>query len=153
MKDKIKELLIGDLNMNYLMTRNNNGLTDFDTFFDDMFGNWGVRNSTIPSVDVLEDKNAYYVEAELAGYKEEDVKIDVENHVLHLASEKKSEANNNKKYILRERGYVKFDRSFSLPENVDESKIEAKFEGGILTITLPKKPVVEPKRISIGIKH
>ena len=138
--------------MNYLMTRNN-AMTDFDTIFDDMFGNWGVRNSTIPSVDVLEDEKNYYIEAELAGYEEKDVKVDLDNHVLHISSEKGHNRENNRKYLVRERNYVKFDRSFTLPENVDESKIDAHFENGILTITLPKVPVEQPKRISINFRH
>lgn len=137
--------------MNYLMTRNN-ALSDFENFFDDMFGNWGVRNSTIPTVDVLEDAKAYYLEAELAGYAEKDVKVDLDNHVLHISSEKKRETD-DRKFLVRERNYVKFDRSFSLPENINEGGIEAQFKDGILTITLPKVPKEEPKHISINFKH
>ena len=138
--------------MNYIMKRNN-GLTDFDTFFDDMFGNWGIRNSTIPSVDVIEDKDQYTIEAELAGYDEKDIKVDLDNHVLHLSSEKHGTNNDNRKYLVRERSFVKFDRSFTLPENVNESKISAEFKNGILRIAIPKVPVEEPKHISISFKH
>lgn len=135
--------------MNYLMTRNTG---DFDTFFDDVFSNWGIRNSTIPSVDVYEDNNAFYIEAELAGYEEKDVNLNVEKHVLHISSEK---VNNRKdtKYPIRERNFIKFDRSFSLPEGIEEDKIEAEFKNGILTVTLPKAPVEQPKRINISFKH
>lgn len=138
--------------MNYIMKRNN-GLTDFDTFFDDMFGNWGIRNSTIPSVDVIEDKDQYTIEAELAGYDEKDIKVDLDNHVLHLSSEKHGTNNDNRKYLVRERSFVKFDRSFTLPENVNESKISAEFKNGILKISIPKVPVEEPKHISISFKQ
>ncbi len=136
--------------MNYLMTRN--AANDFETFFDDMFSNWGIRNSKIPAVDVYEDSKAFYVEAELPGYKEEDVNVHVEKHVLHISSEKLA-TNKDRKYLVRERNYIKFDRSFSLPEGIDEDKIEAEFSDGVLTISLPKMPVEQPKKISISFKH
>jgi HSP20 family molecular chaperone IbpA len=138
--------------MNYLMTTRNNAVSDFDTFFDDMFGNWGVKNSTIPSVDVFEDEKAYYLEAELPGYTVDDVNIHVEKHVLHISSEKVNEKKENKKFLVRERGYVKFDRSFTLPEGINEDQIEAEFNNGILTVTLPKTPIEQPKKIEVKIK-
>lgn len=136
--------------MNYLMTRN--AANDFDTFFNDMLGNWGVKNSTIPSVDVYEDEKAYYVEAELPGYTEDEVNVHVEKHVLHISSEKVNEKKENKKFLVRERGYVKFDRSFTLPEGINESGIEAEFSNGILKVTLPKTPIEQPKKIEVKIK-
>lgn len=136
--------------MNYLMTRN--AANDFDTFFNDMLGNWGVRNSSIPSVDVYEDEKAYYLEAELPGYTEDEVNVHVEKHVLHISSEKVDEKKENKKFLVRERGYVKFDRSFTLPEGINESGIEAEFSNGILKVTLPKTPVEQPKKIEVKIK-
>lgn len=136
--------------MNYLVNRNTTN--DFDTFFDDVFGNWGIKNSTIPSVDVFEDEKAFYVEAELPGYSHEDVNINVEKHVLHISSEKGNAKKDNKKYLIRERSFIKFDRSFTLPENINEEAIEATFENGILTITLPKLPLEQPKKIQIQIK-
>ena len=136
--------------MNYLMTRN--AANDFDTFFNDMLGNWGVRNSSIPSVDVYEDEKAYYLEAELPGYTEDEVNVHVEKHVLHISSEKVNEKKENKKFLVRERGYVKFDRSFTLPEGINEGGIEAEFSNGILKVTLPKTPVEQPKKIEVKIK-
>jgi len=132
------------------MTRN--AANDFDTFFNDMLGNWGVRNSSIPSVDVYEDEKAYYLEAELPGYTEDEVNVHVEKHVLHISSEKVNEKKENKKFLVRERGYVKFDRSFTLPEGINESGIEAEFSNGILKVTLPKTPVEQPKKIEVKIK-
>lgn len=136
--------------MNYLMTRN--AANDFDTFFNDMLGNWGMKNSTIPSVDVYEDEKAYYVEAELPGYTEDEVNVHVEKHVLHISSEKVNEKKENRKFLVRERGYVKFDRSFTLPEGINEGSIEAEFNNGILKVTLPKTPVEQPKKIEVKIK-
>ena len=124
---------------------------NFDTFFDDMFGNWGIKHSTIPSVNVYEDAKAYYLEAELPGYSSDDVNINVEKHVLHLSSEKVNK-NQERKYILRERTYAKFDRAFTLPEGINEDAIDAEFENGILTITLPKMPIEQPKKIAVKIR-
>ena len=117
-----------------------------------MLGNWGVKNSTIPSVDVYEDEKAYYVEAELPGYTEDEVNVHVEKHVLHISSEKANEKKENRKFLVRERGYVKFDRSFTLPEGINESGIEAEFSNGILKVTLPKTPIEQPKKIEVKIK-
>ena len=133
---------------NYLMTRNADN--DFDTLFDDMFGDWGIRNSTYPTVNVYEDSKAFYVEAELPGYTSEEVSIDVEKHVLHISSEK-MDKKEDKKYVVHERSYVKFNRAFSLPETINEEAIEAEFKNGILTITLPKLPTEQPKKISVKI--
>ncbi len=133
---------------NYLMTKNAD--CDFDTLFDDVFGNWGIRNSTYPTVNVYEDSKAFYVEAELPGYTSDEVNIDVEKHILHISSEK-TEVKDEKKYVVRERGYIKFNRSFSLPEGINEEAIEAEFKNGILTVTLPKLPVEKPKKISVKI--
>lgn len=138
--------------MNYLSTRKND-LAEFDALFDTMFGDWGIRNSKIPSVDISEDEKAYYIDAELAGYDEKDVKVDLDKHVLHISSEKGAEEQKNRKLLLRERNYVKFDRAFSLPDNVNEKEINASFAHGVLTITLPKKPVEQPQRISISFTH
>ena len=134
---------------NYLMTRNADN--DFDTLFDDMFGDWGIRNSTYPTVNVYEDSKAFYVEAELPGYTSDEVSIDVEKHVLHISSEKVEKKHEDKKYVVHERGFVKFNRAFSLPETINEEAIEAEFKNGILTITLPKLPAEQPKKISVKI--
>jgi len=134
--------------MNYLRNTNN----DFENFFDDMFNNWGIRNSQIPTVDVWEDDKSFYVEADLAGYTDDEVNVHVEKHVLHIASEK-TNRKDNRKYLIREKNYVRFDRSFSLPEGINEDAISAVSKNGILTITLPKMPVEQPKKISVKIQN
>lgn len=134
--------------MAYMMTRKTNDY--MDELFNDMFGTWGIRNSSYPTVNVYEDSKAFYVEAELPGYTSEDVNIDVEKHVLHISSEK-AEKKEDRKYILHERDYVKFSRSFSLPEGINEEAIEAEFKNGILTVTLPKLPVKESKKITVKV--
>ena len=77
--------------------------------------------------------------------------IDVEKHVLHISSEKVEKKHEDKKYVVHERGFVKFNRAFSLPEGINEEAIEAEFKNGILTVTLPKLPVKEPKKITVKV--
>lgn len=134
--------------MNYLMTRNIDNT--LDSFIDNMFGDWGTRKSYIPSVDVYEDSHAYHVDAELAGYRESDVNVNIDKHVLHISSEKMNEKK-DQKYLIRERSFARFDRAFTLPEDVNEEDISATFKDGVLSVTLPKKPVEEAKKISIKI--
>ena len=134
--------------MTYMMTRNMNN--DLDRFFDDFMGNWGMRNSTYPAVNVYEDSKAFYLEASLPGYTNEDVDIHVDKHVLHISSEKMNKKD-DRKYVIRERNTVRFDRAFSLPEGINEENIEAEFKNGILTVTLPKMPVQQPKKITVKV--
>lgn len=133
--------------MTYMMRNNDYDLNDL---FDDMVCNWGVRNSTYPAVNVYENPNAFVLEASLPGYTSKDVDIKIDKHVLHLTSEMK-EKKDDRKYIVRERHSVKFDRAFSLPEGINEGAIEAQFKNGLLTITLPKLPVEQPRRIAVKV--
>lgn len=133
--------------MTYMMRNNDYDLNDL---FDDMVCNWGVRNSTYPAVNVYENPNAFVLEASLPGYTSEDVDIKIDKHVLHLTSEMK-EKKDDRKYIVRERHSVKFDRAFSLPEGINEGAIEAQFKNGLLIITLPKLPVEQPRRIAVKV--
>ena len=101
-------------------------------------------------MNVYEDSKAFYLEASLPGYTTEDVNINIDKHVLHISSEKVAQKD-ERKYIVRERSNMKFDRAFSLPEGINEESIEAEFKNGILTVTLPKLPVREPKKITVKV--
>ncbi len=140
--------------MKYYVTYNNsNPASNFDSLFNDIFGDWGVSRSKIPPVDIYETEKAYVIEAELAGYKQDEVAVNVDKHVLRISSDKQSLKDaDGKKNLVRERIYKKFERSFSLPEDVEETQIEGEFADGVLTITLPKKEEVLPKTIEVKIK-
>lgn len=107
-----------------------------------------------PPVDIVETDKAYVIEAELAGYTQEEVQVNVDKHVLKISSSKENlkDVDENKKSLVRERYYRAFERSFSLPEDIAEDQIEGEFANGVLTITLPKKPEVQPKSIEVKIK-
>jgi len=129
-------------------------VSPFDSLFSNMLFDWGLTSSKIPPVDITETDKAYIVEAELPGYKQEDVKVNIEKHVLRLSSSKQTpkEEKDGKKLLICERYAQSFERAFSLPEDVDEAAIEGEFANGVLTVTLPKKEVVQPKSIEVKIK-
>ncbi|MGI6433022.1 MAG: Hsp20/alpha crystallin family protein [Sphaerochaetaceae bacterium] len=119
--------------------------------------NWGVPATKSPTVDVYEDEKAYYLDAELPGYDEKDVDVHIDKHVLKISSvceaeteEKSAEA--EPRYLIRERYCRSFERSFTLPEGIDEDNIEGTFKNGVLHIAMPKVPEKQPKKIDVKIK-
>lgn len=106
-----------------------------------------------PRADISEADAAFCITAEIPGLKREDVKINIEDHVLSVSGEKNQEKEEKGETFHRiERFYGSFKRSFSLPENVNEDKIEAVFKDGLLTLTIPKTEVEKPKSIEIKVK-
>lgn len=136
----------------------------FDRMFDSMMRGWPTpwrdaprldlgKFDFAPRVDTAETDAAYEVTAELPGVEEKDVKISIENDVLSISGEKKSEREEKKKdYVLSERSYGSFKRAFTLPDNVDVEKIAAKYEKGVLKVTLPKTSPSPAKHREIPIK-
>ncbi|MDD3058508.1 MAG: Hsp20/alpha crystallin family protein [Spirochaetia bacterium] len=137
----------------YVSYNNSNPVSNFESLFNDLWSDWGVSSSKIPPVDIYETEKAYVIEAELAGYKQDEVQVNVDKHVLRISSDKQTLKDaDGKKNLVRERYFKKFERSFSLPEDIDESAIEGEFSDGVLTITLPKKEEVLPKTIEVKIR-
>ncbi|MDD2528259.1 MAG: Hsp20/alpha crystallin family protein [Lentimicrobiaceae bacterium] len=108
----------------------------------------------VPSVNIVEGKEDFRIEVAAPGLDKSDFKINVENNVLSISSEKEEKTEENEdRYMRREFSYTSFNRSFSLPQTVDPEKISAKHENGVLTISIPKKEEakVKPARqIEIG---
>jgi HSP20 family protein len=103
-----------------------------------------------PVVDIMEDEQNLIVKAELPDVEEKDLEIKVENNVLTLRGEKKLEREEKREqYHLIESSYGSFSRSFTLPGTVDQEKIAAVYEKGVLRITLPKKPEAKAKTVKI----
>ena len=103
-----------------------------------------------PAVDIYEDDGHITINAELPGMKPEDVDVDVHEGILTLRGERKLENEEKREgYHRIERSYGTFSRSFSLPEGVDPDKCEANMKEGVLTVRLPKKPLPQPKKISV----
>jgi len=124
--------------------------TVFDDFFkpwNEWFDNGGSlmgRMMTVPAVNIVEDKNDYKVSLAVPGMKKDDFNIDVEGNMLTISSEKEeSKEEKDEKYNRKEYSYSSFSRSFTLPEEVNKEKIEAKYEDGLLKLMLPKKEEVK----------
>jgi HSP20 family protein len=105
-----------------------------------------------PLADITEDEKEYLIKAELPEMKKENVKVSVESGVLTITGERKFEKEEKKKKYHRvERGYGKFKRSFTLPDDADASKIKAEFKNGLLTVHLPKSEKAKPKPIEVNV--
>ena len=102
----------------------------------------------VPRVDITESDKEFIIKADIPEVKKEEVKISVDNGVLSIQEKEEK----NKKFHRVERFYGSFTRSFTIPENVDETKVEASFKDGTLTIQLPKTEKSKPKAIDVKIK-
>jgi HSP20 family protein len=129
---------------------------EIDRVFDRFFGQANsMAGPLVPVVDVRETKDAIEVVAELPGMRPDDVEVNVEHNVLTISGEKKqevTEGNPEAEYHLVERRCGRFERSFTLPRSVDAEKIGARFEHGLLTVTLPKAEAAKPRRVEIRAK-
>jgi len=126
-----------------------------DRLFDDAFTRpLGLSNlADMPAIDLYQTEDKVVVKAGLPGLKPEDVQVTVTANTLSLRGEFKEEKEEkDATYHLREQHYGSFERSVTLPTDVETDKATADFENGILTITLPKSEAVKPKTISIKAK-
>jgi HSP20 family molecular chaperone IbpA len=125
----------------------------FDELFNDAFAGYRrapAPRAHAPAVDVREDASAYVIEADLPGFKPSDVNVSVDNRVLTVTATRQSERDDKQKGYQRvERRFGTFERAFTLPETVDAEHIEARLEEGVLTLTIPKRDVVKPRRIEV----
>jgi HSP20 family protein len=108
---------------------------------------------TVPELDVRENTNAIVVEAELPGVEEKDVSVTLANGVLTIKGEKKQEREEKgQNFYLSERNFGSFERAIRLPDTVDDAKVEAKFDKGVLRVTAAKKPEAVKAERKIEIK-
>jgi HSP20 family protein len=104
------------------------------------FGNmaWN-RNTNVPAANITETKNEFILELSAPGLNKNDFQIEIDKNILTISSEKKEESKEDKdNYMRREFSYSSFRRSFHLPENTQEDKINAKYDNGILKVSIPK---------------
>ena len=106
-----------------------------------------------PRVDIAETDAAFEIKAEIPEVNKEDVKVTVYNGVLTIRGERKQEKEESgKKYHRIERHYGSFTRNFTLPDNVDETKIKASFKDGMLNLQIQKTEEVKPKSIEVKVE-
>jgi HSP20 family protein len=109
-----------------------------------MAGTW------TPSVDIYETENSLVLTAEVPGLDERDIEIRIEDNTLTLKGDRKFEKETKEENYHRiERSYGSFYRSFTLPHYIDQSKIEAEHDNGILKITMPKKHELKPRKVKV----
>ena len=124
----------------------------FDSLLNDSFLNNKLVNR-IPAVNIAENENEFHIELAVPGLKKDDFKINLEKNILTISAEKKTEDTaETKKYSKREYSYSSFVRSFTLPDSVDHSKIEADYTDGILTLTVAKKEEAKFQSREIAVK-
>jgi HSP20 family protein len=131
--------------------------------FDDFFRPWNEwfeggglsgRTMNVPAVNITEQKDDYLVSLAAPGLKKEDFKIDVDGNMLTISSEKEdSREEKDKKFTRKEYSYSSFSRSFTLPEEINKEKIEARYEDGVLKISLPRREEAKkPSAKHIAVK-
>ena len=138
--------------------RNTNPLNVFEdvfgTLFNDSIGNLTKATQAgtwSPAVDIVESTDTYTLTADLPGLTKGDINLSVEEGVLTLTGERKSEHIENKEFGHRyERAYGKFSRSFQLDSGVENGKIKAEFKNGLLKVELPKVEASKPFEVSIA---
>jgi HSP20 family protein len=127
----------------------------FNTFFEaPTSGGNGTQTLRrwIPAMDLVETDGEYILRADLPGLTENDVNIELEDSVLTISGERKSEHEERKEgYYRVERASGSFSRSLTLPEGVDASAIKASFDNGVLEVRVPKPEVKKPQKVAISV--
>lgn len=124
-----------------------------DNMFEEFLAPLESQESAIstPRMNVVENDQAFIVEADMPGVAKEDIKLSVDNRRVSIEGEVKRETTqkDGQNMLHAERVISKFTRSFTLPAEVDENRADAKLENGVLTLTLPKKEATQPKKIAV----
>lgn len=140
-----------------LIRANSNYFPSFSSLFDDFFntelGDWrrnnfSSENSTLPKVNIKEDENGFTIEVAAPGMEKEDFNVQLNHNQLIISSEKRTDSTEEvEKYTKKEFAYHSFQRSFSLPNSANGEKISAKYDKGILTLSIPKREEAKPKPV------
>src|SRR5438874_1291892 len=154
------------VNMNTLITWNplremDEAQNRFNPFFlagfPNRMGSGEIHSLTVadwsPEVDISEDDHGYLLKADLPEMKKDDVRVTVEDGILSVSGERKTEKEDHKKKFHRiERSFGTFRRSFTLPEDADSTKVTADFHDGVLKVHLPTTPIARSKAIEVKVK-
>ncbi len=131
-----------------------------ERLFDEMVGQglWrngddqSLRGAWAPAINIMEKDDSMLITADLPGLNPEDVEVTVEQGVLNIRGERKfEEASEGETYHRVERHYGVFERTFTLPNSIDTDRIEAKFENGVMVLTLPKREESKPRSVKIEV--
>ena len=126
-----------------------------NNIFEEAFSSRGEEKDMIastwtPSVDIYENENELVLSAEAPGIEDKDIEIKIENNTLSIQGERKIEKETKEENYHRiERSYGSFYRSFTLPTNINQDNIKAEYDNGVLRISMPKKPELQPKKVKV----
>ena len=133
-------------------------LNDLDNIFDGFLNTRKTLQNAeagtiVPAIDVSENENEYRIKAEIPGIRKEDLNVSVQDGILSISAESKSEDEEkvDGRVIRRERRFGKFARSMRLAKDVDTAAVKAEYKDGVLELTLPKVEEVKPKKVAITI--
>jgi HSP20 family protein len=123
----------------------------FEEMLPRLWGEAGERRSFVPAFDVRESQDAFVFEADLPGFREDDIHVDVVGNRLTISGKREAERTQEEaeRFYCCERSYGGFTRSFTLPPGVDGERIEAELRNGVLSLRVPKSPESQPKRIPL----
>lgn len=144
-----------------MLTRMTNGTNpinrlrnEMDALFENVFSDapFGMRAArSFPALNVWEDGERFFVEAEVPGMKIEDIEVLVVGHEMTVKGERKDAKRDGVTFHRRERGVGTFTRTLRLPSDVDTNKVEAAMKDGVLTITLPKAETAKARKIEVKV--
>jgi HSP20 family protein len=117
---------------------------------DSLEGNGGRAATGFPAVNVWEDRDNFYAEAEIPGLAEEDLEVFTIGDELTIRGKREPMAGKGMTYVRHERGTGEFERVITLPADVDADKVEAKLHAGVLTIIMPKAEEAKPRKIAVN---
>lgn len=126
-----------------------------DRFFDNNYTTVPTSEKTtgngwVPAVDIAETGSAFVATVDLPGLNKDAIELSIENNVLTLKGERSFESDDETTVRRRERAFGSFQRAFTLPTDVDSTKVEATFRDGVLTLTMPKSEAAKPRTIEIS---
>jgi HSP20 family protein len=123
----------------------------FNSFFDTPTNGSAARR-WVPAVDLVETDDHYVLKADLPGLSEDDVNVEVEDNVLTVSGERKSENEDKREgYVRVERSYGAFRRSLRLPKGVNPEAVNATFDKGVLEVSIPKPEEAKPRKVAIQV--
>ena len=129
-----------------------NWFDDFDNFFSSALKENDSISTNFPRVDIYEDKNDYFIDADLPGLDKKDISINIENNTLTITGSREDKREEKKRgYYRLERQTGLFERSFHLGDGANYSLADAQFDKGVLKVTIPKKEEIKPKNLEIKI--
>ncbi len=126
---------------------------DVDGLFDRAFADLSFRPFPVgPSADVAETEESYRIRVDLPGTSPKEIAVSIEANVLTIRAERKvAEAAKGETFLRSERGHGVYARAFTLPHGVDASKVGARYEHGVLTVTVPKTEAAKPRSIQVDV--